>query len=235
MENIDFDQFERRVEEELLGADDPSSDDSAEGQSGLVPLFVDQPISEHIPSAPSIAEISIALVELQRKFKISVAAMDRFAGLLRIATGSSSVAPKFSEARAMQEESDIDFRVVDCCVNDDCVFENAPAQCDPTGARQHADLHKCPNCDESRFVLVGSDKGTPRKQIIVFSLQDTIKMLFAQPGFSQKLNGNFGQPHLAEDANFEMKVGSSSNRLERLCRTFGTVHAGRNRWLTARK
>ena len=68
MENIDFDQFERRVEEELLGADNPSSDDSAEEQSGLVPLFVDQPIAE-LHGAPSIAEISIALVELQRKFK----------------------------------------------------------------------------------------------------------------------------------------------------------------------
>jgi hypothetical protein len=67
----------------------------------------------------------------------------------------------------------------------------------------------CPGCDESRYVLLGPDKGKPRKQIIVFSLLQTIKMLFAQPGFSQKLNERHGQPHSdipAED--YEMQVNN---------------------------
>jgi hypothetical protein len=207
--NIDSDQFER--------TEDASSESEIEEiEAQPVQMEVDKPISDLIPSAASVAEISLALLELQRKFKISVVAMERFADLLQIATGPGSLAPKFSHARAMEQEFDVDFRVVDCCVNDDCVFENAPRQCDRRGTRQHADCHKCPVCKQSRYVLVGPDKGKARKQIIVFSLKDTIKMLFAQPGFSQKLNGRYGHP-LSTDPNFEMRVRCNCLKIN-ICR-----------------
>jgi hypothetical protein len=208
MLNIDLDQFELQIEEDALQENTSTDEEDEAKKRRLVRVHVDEPISETIPEAASVAEMSLALVELQRKFKISTAAMTRFAELINIATGPQSVSPSFGNARSLQEEGDLDFRVVDVCVNDDVVFEDAPIECDPDGKRQHANRHKCPICKESRYVLVGPEKGKPRKQIIVFSLKDTIKMLFAQPGFSAKLNGRHGQPHpLSEDADYEMKVG----------------------------
>ena len=191
MENIDLDQFEYLFEDALV-MEDPhtDSDVDAVNDNHLVPFDM-RPISDAIPNAASVAEVSLALIELQRKFKISVAAMRCFSELLQIATGEGSRSPTFTEARAVQEDSDVNYRVVDCCVNDDCVFENAPKHCDPNKLRQHRDLRKCPVCSESRYVLVGPDKGAARKQITVFSLQDTIKLL-AQPGFS---NARLGQRH----------------------------------------
>lgn len=137
----------------------PDGESEEEDQELSPPVpFDSQAISDVIPGSASVTELSLALVELQRKFKISVDAMDRVAELVQIATGENSRSPSFAKARALEEESDIDFRVVDCCVNDDCVFENAPSYCDQNGFRQQGHLHKCPYC-ESRHVLVGPDEG----------------------------------------------------------------------------
>jgi hypothetical protein len=203
LEAVDLDQFEYLFTDQL---DASWSEDENEEQKKPKP-FDFRPISDSFPNMASVAEISLALVELQRKFKISGAAMDRFAQLLQVATGDNTRAPAFSQAKAMQEEGDVDFRTVDCCVNDDCVFDNAPKHCDPNRTRQFKYKDKCPVCNEPRYVLVGPDRGKPRKQMIVFPLADTVKMLFAQPDFATKLNGRFGQEHpLVLDGDFAMEV-----------------------------
>lgn len=134
--------------------------------------------------------------------------MDRVAELIQTVTTvhGRSLAPSFARAR---DTGDIDksYSTIDCCVNDDCVYSNAPRRCDPTGARQNAQKHKCPICAESRYVLEGPEKGKARKQIIVFSFKETIRTLFAQPGFSKKINKRFGNPHpLTLDDDYEMQV-----------------------------
>jgi hypothetical protein len=213
LENLDMDQIEA-LEENIANCahedleESTSTDDEDNMLNEPVPIN-HKPVSDFIREGSSVAQVSFALVELQRRFKLSKAAMDSVAGLLQVTTGQGSCAPSFFSACAMADKADLDYRTVDVCVNDCCVFENAPHSCDPTGERQNGARSICPGCHESRYVLLGPDKGKPRKQIIVFSLLQTIKMLFAQPGFSQKLNERHGQPHSdipAED--YEMQVNN---------------------------
>jgi len=229
-----LDQLDLVAEE--VGLESSSEGENTDQESEHAPL-VDEPVSAAIPGGPSVAQISLALIAIQRRFKVSTAAMDSFAELLKVATGEGSRSPSFFSARSMEEKSDIDYRVVDVCPNDCCVFENAPKHCDPRGMRHHGGLQKCPECHESRNVLVGPDKGTPRKQIIVFSLKDTIKMLFAQPGFSQKLNTQFGQPHpLTKNEDCEMQVPRCTLIVNlAVCRTFGTRGVGNNKCMSVPK
>ena len=74
---------------------DGESEEEDQERSPPVP-FDSQAISDVIPGSASVIELSLALVELQRNFKISVAAMDRVAELVQIATGENSGSPSFA-------------------------------------------------------------------------------------------------------------------------------------------
>jgi hypothetical protein len=64
---------------------------------------------------------------------------------------------------------------VDACVNDHCLFENAPLKYDPLGVRQLADARECPKCGEDRF----HGSGRPRKVVRFFPLSATLRRLFS--------------------------------------------------------
>ena len=94
------------------GETDTDTDTDTERKE-LEPTPVDhRPVSDVIPG-PSVAQMSLALIELQRRFKISQAAMDAVAELVQVATGEASRSPSYFSARSLAEKSDLDYRVVD--------------------------------------------------------------------------------------------------------------------------
>jgi hypothetical protein len=238
LEEVDFDQFDF-LEELGEGQEEFFEEKEEEEEEARKEIPIDHsPVSDLVPEGATVAQVGFALVEIQRRFKLPTVAMDSFAELLQVTTGEGSRAPSFFAARGMSDKSGVDYRVVDVCINDCCVFDNAPFHCDPAGTRQHGGRSKCPECHESRYVLLGPQKGTPRKQVIVFSLRETIKMLFAQPGFSQRLNARHGHPHpLTENENCIMEVRTLCCCPDKIvmCRISGIRLVGNSKWTSARR
>jgi hypothetical protein len=86
-----------------------------------------------------------------------------------------------TEAITAEEEDGAEW--VDCCVNDCCLFENAPLEFDPHRERQLADEDYCRTCGLARY----GDKGKPHKVFRRFSLPVHLRRLFLNPSFAAKV------------------------------------------------
>jgi hypothetical protein len=140
---------------------EPSDDDQEQRASAsAVEGHLHEPLFDGDTCTASLFDAIELLLGLQREYNISKEAMRAVFDTMRVLLPPTHRLCGYDQAvRAIQKYGIQEIQVVDSCVNDCVLFENAPVQRDVNLERQLADYQHCPICAEARFDAAGK----PRK------------------------------------------------------------------------
>jgi hypothetical protein len=115
------------------------------------------------------------IIALQTKHKLTKESLKDMFDIVAVLLPEGNNMCTYDEARDFILKYNVTtVEKVDACVNDHCLFENAPLRHDSNRQRQLADATECPTCGEGRY----DADGKPRKIIRFFPLPAQVAKMF---------------------------------------------------------